>query len=209
MREIDKLPEDLKSKIQACSDANNGKIDNGGCYVWPDGTVRICGQHDEAEIFISPSMALQEYVHLKNENSRLEDELETANKFIASLGVKNVPCRCGSGGHPRRCERHPWAFDAHVAELNAEGYQECEDENERLRTELNQLTTLAAELIDKLPKCCVAGCKKPETTLDSTCDEHALDDVDGNINALAPDISYAKTLRALYMNLKLDLNKQE
>lgn len=28
------------------------------------------------------------------------------------------PCRCGSGGHPRRCMRHPKAFDAHCAELN-------------------------------------------------------------------------------------------
>ena len=27
-------------------------------------------------------------------------------------------CRCGSGGHPRRCMRHPKAFDAHCAELN-------------------------------------------------------------------------------------------
>lgn len=31
-----------------------------------------------------------------------------------------APCTCGSGGHPRGCRRHPEAFTAHVAELNAE-----------------------------------------------------------------------------------------
>lgn len=27
-------------------------------------------------------------------------------------------CTCGSGGHPRRCDTHPDAYDAHIAELN-------------------------------------------------------------------------------------------
>lgn len=27
-------------------------------------------------------------------------------------------CTCGSGGHPRRCDLHPDAYDAHLAELN-------------------------------------------------------------------------------------------
>ena len=30
------------------------------------------------------------------------------------------PCRCGSGAHPRQCERHPSAHQRHVNELNAE-----------------------------------------------------------------------------------------
>lgn len=33
-------------------------------------------------------------------------------------------CTCGSGGHPRRCELHPEAYAAHLAEL----CEDCEDE---------------------------------------------------------------------------------
>lgn len=29
-------------------------------------------------------------------------------------------CTCGSGGHPRRCDLHPGAYEAHVRELNEE-----------------------------------------------------------------------------------------
>ncbi len=29
-------------------------------------------------------------------------------------------CTCGSGGHPRRCELHPLAYDLHLAELHAD-----------------------------------------------------------------------------------------
>jgi hypothetical protein len=44
--------------------------------------------------------------------------------------IDNVPsrkcgdharCTCGSGGHPRYCEKHPERYDQHVAELNHEG----------------------------------------------------------------------------------------
>lgn len=27
-------------------------------------------------------------------------------------------CRCGSGGHPRRCALHPFAYDVHIADMN-------------------------------------------------------------------------------------------
>lgn len=29
-------------------------------------------------------------------------------------------CTCGSGGHPRRCDLHPGAYERHVAEIDAE-----------------------------------------------------------------------------------------
>ncbi len=31
-------------------------------------------------------------------------------------------CSCGSGMHPRRCEKHPRRFDEHVAEINEDSY---------------------------------------------------------------------------------------
>ena len=39
-------------------------------------------------------------------------------------------CRCGSGGHPRKCELHPWAYDLHRQEINL--YGEIEELKERL-----------------------------------------------------------------------------
>lgn len=36
------------------------------------------------------------------------------------MGNPATGCKCGSGGHPRRCEVHPFTFDAHVAEINFE-----------------------------------------------------------------------------------------
>ena len=32
--------------------------------------------------------------------------------------TKCEPCTCGSGGHPRECEAHPFAFQVHCAELS-------------------------------------------------------------------------------------------
>jgi len=29
-------------------------------------------------------------------------------------------CTCGSGGHPRRCDLHPDAYEEHTADLNAD-----------------------------------------------------------------------------------------
>lgn len=60
--------------------------------------------------------------------SRLVRENAEARAFIGSLGAKNVPCRCGSGAHPRKCERHPWNFAAHIAEMNVENLEGVADE---------------------------------------------------------------------------------
>jgi hypothetical protein len=35
-------------------------------------------------------------------------------------------CTCGSGGHPRRCEEHPGAYEEHLRGLNAEGADETQ-----------------------------------------------------------------------------------
>ena len=32
--------------------------------------------------------------------------------------MSNQRCTCGSGAHPRRCEKHPWAMRVHAARLN-------------------------------------------------------------------------------------------
>lgn len=89
-------------------------------------------------------------VAMRNALPELLAEFNKMQEFIKSLGVKNVPCRCGSGGHPRKCERHPWAFDAHVAELNAEGYQECEDENDNLKAQLEKCMSEIKKLREQI-----------------------------------------------------------
>lgn len=44
-------------------------------------------------------------LYLERENEALRKQLKEG-------------CTCGSGGHPRKCARHPGAFDRHCEELN-------------------------------------------------------------------------------------------
>lgn len=52
---------------------------------------------------------------------------------------KIPPCRCGSGGHPRECERHPLQYAAHVAELNFINVLDDPEPGEGHLVELRQL----------------------------------------------------------------------
>ena len=36
------------------------------------------------------------------------------------MSDQRMGCKCGSGGHPRKCAVHPFAYAAHVAEMNFE-----------------------------------------------------------------------------------------
>jgi len=75
---------------------------------------------------------------LRHEIKRLKDEtdacLGNAKVSWYARAMKNLgllrseadqlvvwinTCTCGSGAHPRRCIKHPDAYDQHVAELNA------------------------------------------------------------------------------------------
>ena len=84
------------------------------------------------------------------EIARLTAELAAANTLIASYESPTCdhrhPCRCGSGGHPRRCERHPNAYDRHVVELNAIGKTEAEREDVEVR-----ICTIADEAFGPFP----------------------------------------------------------
>jgi len=68
----------------------------------------------------------------------LEAALESARAsesvaldLIAELGVEDVPCTCGSGGHQRDCKRHPWAMGLFRAEWNLEASEESLEDMER------------------------------------------------------------------------------
>ena len=84
------------------------------------------------------------------EIERLTAELAAANTLIASYESPTCdhrhPCRCGSGGHPRRCERHPNAYDRHIVELNAIGKTEAEREAVEVR-----ICTIADEAFGPFP----------------------------------------------------------
>lgn len=47
-------------------------------------------------------------------------------------------CYCGSGMHPRRCKKHPWAYQQHIFELNygilSDNVDELEERIEKLET---------------------------------------------------------------------------
>jgi len=79
--------------------------------------------------------------------------MESLNKllglqaYMSSIGAKDVPCHCGSGAHPRKCDRHPWAFDAHVLELNYENLKDVAQENERLQDENMRLRLIELRVL--------------------------------------------------------------
>lgn len=59
--------------------------------------------------------------------SKMQSRAERAEAALAAIvdvtpasTVLTERCRCGSGGHPRECPRHPLAHDKHVADMNAE-----------------------------------------------------------------------------------------
>lgn len=55
-------------------------------------------------------------------------------------------CTCGSGGHPRHCSAHPWAFDEHVADLNAPDPEDARTDAEALADlEVNELRYTQAQ----------------------------------------------------------------
>jgi hypothetical protein len=68
----------------------------------------------------------------------LRVRLSQAQELLASYESPTCdhrhPCRCGSGGHPRKCERHPLAYDHHCAELNQIGIEQSklDEANEKL-----------------------------------------------------------------------------
>ena len=42
----------------------------------------------------------------------------TPRWFTVLCQQRGWACHCGSGMHPRRCQKHPWAYRMHVLELN-------------------------------------------------------------------------------------------
>lgn len=62
-------------------------------------------------------------------------------------------CTCGSGGHPRKCSLHPWAYQQHIAELNHDIVRDDTDDliirADKLEAELANLKKLV-EQIDKV-----------------------------------------------------------
>ena len=80
---------------------------------------------EERDAAIAASVARDTELH--RECARLEHERDEAKEALAAITaaapkatVLTEACRCGSGGHPRECKRHPLAYDQHVAEMNAE-----------------------------------------------------------------------------------------
>jgi hypothetical protein len=39
-------------------------------------------------------------------------------------------CHCGSGDHPRKCDKHPWGFSMHVLIMNYDNLRDYYDELE-------------------------------------------------------------------------------
>ena len=70
---------------------------------------------------IRPDIARSLLVRALNEYSAVVAEKVTPCSLLAELKElreKNGPCTCGSGAHPRECNRHPLGKELHAAELS-------------------------------------------------------------------------------------------
>lgn len=79
--------------------------------------------------------------------------LEVARKIVEAA------CRCGSGGHPRKCEAHPKAYDAHIFDLQEESklitrIEDLEEELLVLRAARDEACDLARLLAWSLHREC-------------------------------------------------------
>lgn len=63
-------------------------------------------------------------------------------------------CTCGSGQHPRKCEKHPWAYGGHVADLNHEAlrdeFDEVREKVEALELNYQRLIALSTDTSSRL-----------------------------------------------------------
>lgn len=122
-----------------------------------DALLEACAERDELK---KENQRLREvaFKHLK-ERERLEalilngetkvvleEEITSLRKFVASLGAKDVPCSCGSGGHPRRCDRHPWEYEKHIMEIDLGTMNERVEEIEAECAELREALEWTVEV---------------------------------------------------------------
>lgn len=75
---------------------------------------------------------------------RLIRERDALRARVAELETGRLPCTCGSGAHPRRCEAHPLAYDAHCARLR----HAQEDEERAYRDGAEAMRERAAEHLE-------------------------------------------------------------
>lgn len=59
-------------------------------------------------------------------------------------------CTCGSGAHPRKCLKHPYAYRLHIAELNLFQYVADGIEASNFADDRNEAEKMADELIKEL-----------------------------------------------------------
>jgi hypothetical protein len=99
-----------------------GKAEIGILAITDKGGRVIC--HFEAEEFIEDLAKLVGAGPHTEEDEMVASAQEIVDLVRASGGsIVDKPvegCTCGSGGHPRHCAKHPEAYAAHVAEINAE-----------------------------------------------------------------------------------------
>ncbi len=57
--------------------------------------------------------------------------------FCGSKELESEKCTCGSGAHPRNCDRHPWGYKVHANEMDLENRSEwyCEAMDMMIKTE--------------------------------------------------------------------------
>lgn len=89
-------------------------------------------------------------------------------------------CTCGSGGHPRRCAKHPEEFDRHCADMDRENHDAAhliQRERERFEKILTRHSQIAARngrfdlarLLDRLGDAMTACGDDGEAPLELVC----------------------------------------
>lgn len=91
-------------------------------------------------------------------NKSRAKSLEYERKQLPKIEIplSKDTCTCGSGAHPRKCKKHPYGWDIHVAYLNL--YSEMLRPNPNLHEDYNKYVI---ELIDAYTRAIKAKYKKP------------------------------------------------
>lgn len=78
---------------------------------------------------------------IKTGDVKFHDELH--KKYSQPHEPRWEHCTCGSGGHPRKCELHPWRYRMHCDELDLEGNLEvAKEKNDVMIEALNSIVEL-------------------------------------------------------------------
>lgn len=82
----------------------------------------------------------------------LKDCLKDMSDKRFKYTKRHSSCTCGSGAHPRRCKRHPCAWNIHVASMNLEDLLQDIEPEERYKEVMGKYDLVRKLRIEQLQR---------------------------------------------------------